>query len=154
MEYALPLLEWLLNIVFPYSAPDSSTVLQIRVPIPQSASVSVVGCFSEDRSPVTEPVGNVELSPPIQHNASPDDKSRATVTVSFHNVTKTKQCPDLFPNQLALRITCGSDTTPPIRKEDTTPLMRCPVFVLLIPLYMVSPMANFQRNAAFKTVCE
>ncbi|GFT40395.1 hypothetical protein TNCV_3115681, partial [Trichonephila clavipes] len=38
----------------------------------------------------------VELSPPVQHNASPDDnKPRTTVTISFHDVTEMKPSPDL-----------------------------------------------------------
>ncbi|GFV92349.1 hypothetical protein TNCV_3949591 [Trichonephila clavipes] len=44
MEYALPLLHWLLRTV----SPDCPTVLEVRVPIPQTASVSVVGCSPED----------------------------------------------------------------------------------------------------------
>ncbi|GFW45283.1 uncharacterized protein TNCV_4733911 [Trichonephila clavipes] len=64
---------------------------------------------------------NVELSSPVQHNASPDKNSRATVMVSFLDVTGIKQCPDLSSNQNALRIASGTEPTL-IRKEDTTPL--------------------------------
>ncbi|GFV26904.1 hypothetical protein TNCV_1452531 [Trichonephila clavipes] len=41
--------------------------------------------------------------------------------VSFFDVTGIKPCPDLSPNQNALRIVSGTDPTL-IRKEDTTPL--------------------------------
>lgn len=44
-------------------------------------------------------VKNVELSPPVQHNASPDDNSRTSIIVSFHDVNGIKMYPDLFPNQ-------------------------------------------------------
>ncbi|GFX30795.1 uncharacterized protein TNCV_656811 [Trichonephila clavipes] len=64
---------------------------------------------------------NVELSSPVQHNASPDKNSRTTVIVSFLHVTGIKPCPDLFANQNALRIAFGTEPTL-IRKEDTTPL--------------------------------
>ncbi|GFU65481.1 hypothetical protein TNCV_634041 [Trichonephila clavipes] len=37
----------------------------------------------------------VELSPPVQHYASPGDNSRTPVTVYFHDVTGRKPCPDL-----------------------------------------------------------
>ncbi|GFV51455.1 hypothetical protein TNCV_843941 [Trichonephila clavipes] len=62
-----------------------------------------------------------------------------------------KPCPDLSPNQLALRITCGTETSL-IHKEDTIPLKRCPVFCLLTPFETVPPMADFQREAGFRTV--
>ncbi|GFU70108.1 uncharacterized protein TNCV_3807391 [Trichonephila clavipes] len=78
-------------------------------------------------------VENVELSSPVQHNASPDKDSRITVTVSFLDVTGIKQGLDLSPNQNALRIASGTEPTL-IRKEDTTPLISCPVFVLSAPL--------------------
>ncbi|GFV24832.1 hypothetical protein TNCV_883001 [Trichonephila clavipes] len=52
-------------------------------------------------------VENVELSLPFQLNASPNNTSRTAVTVYFRDVTGMKPCPDLSPNQLALRITCG-----------------------------------------------
>ncbi|GFW35321.1 uncharacterized protein TNCV_594721 [Trichonephila clavipes] len=76
---------------------------------------------------------NVELSSPIQHNASSDKNSRTTVMVSFLDVTGIKPCRDLSPNQNALRIASGTEPTL-IRKEDTTPLISCPVFVLSAPL--------------------
>ncbi|GFX43383.1 uncharacterized protein TNCV_4874031 [Trichonephila clavipes] len=68
---------------------------------------------------------NVELSSPVKHNASPDKNSRTTVMVSFLDVTGKKPCPDLSPNQNALRIASGTEPTL-IRKEDTTPLISCP----------------------------
>ncbi|GFS83304.1 uncharacterized protein TNCV_600441 [Trichonephila clavipes] len=74
-------------------------------------------------------IENVVLSPPVQHNASPDKNSRTTVMVYFLDVTGIKPCPDLSPNQNALRIASGTEPTL-IRKEDTTPLISCPVFVL------------------------
>ncbi|GFW17446.1 uncharacterized protein TNCV_3240761 [Trichonephila clavipes] len=46
---------------------------------------------------------NVELSSPVQHNASPDKNSRTTVMVPFLDVTGIKPCPVLSPNQNALR---------------------------------------------------
>ncbi|GFT43496.1 uncharacterized protein TNCV_815411 [Trichonephila clavipes] len=67
------------------------------------------------------PIKNVELSLPVQHNASPDKNSRTTVMVSFLDVTSIKPCPNLSPNQNALRIASGTEPTL-IRKEDTTPL--------------------------------
>ncbi|GFX84119.1 uncharacterized protein TNCV_4859271 [Trichonephila clavipes] len=76
---------------------------------------------------------NVELSSPVQHNASPDKNTRTTVMVSFLDVTGIKPCPDLSPNQNALRIASGTEPTL-IRKEDTTPLISCPGFVLSAPL--------------------
>ncbi|GFW74267.1 uncharacterized protein TNCV_2524711 [Trichonephila clavipes] len=78
-------------------------------------------------------VENVEFSSPVQHNASPDKNSRTTVTVSSLDVTGIKLGPDLSPNQNALRIASGTEPTL-IRKEDTTPLISCPVFVLSAPL--------------------
>ncbi|GFW37524.1 hypothetical protein TNCV_861311 [Trichonephila clavipes] len=69
----------------------------------------------------------------LEHNASPDDSSRTTVTVSFRVVTGMRPQPDLSPNQLALRIVCGTETTL-ICKEDTSPMMRCPVLRLLTAL--------------------
>ncbi|GFY13715.1 elongation factor 2 [Trichonephila clavipes] len=74
-------------------------------------------------------VENVELSSPVQHNASPDKKSRTTVMVSFLDVTGKKPGPDLSPNQNVLRIASGTEATL-IRKEDTTPLISCPDFGL------------------------
>ncbi|GFT97737.1 uncharacterized protein TNCV_4229251 [Trichonephila clavipes] len=66
-------------------------------------------------------IENVELSSPVQHNASPDKNSRATVMVSFLDVTGIKPCPHLSPNQNALKITSGTESTL-IRIEDMTPL--------------------------------
>ncbi|GFT90650.1 uncharacterized protein TNCV_3128221 [Trichonephila clavipes] len=66
-------------------------------------------------------IENVELSSPGRRNASPDKISRTTVIVSFLDVTGIQPCPDLSPNQNALRIASGTETTL-IRKEDTTPL--------------------------------
>ncbi|GFW55217.1 uncharacterized protein TNCV_116031 [Trichonephila clavipes] len=78
-------------------------------------------------------IENVELSSPFQHNASSDKNSRTTVMVSFLDVTGIKPCPDLSPNQNALRIASGTEPTL-IRKEDTTQLISCTVFVLSAPL--------------------
>ncbi|GFV33630.1 uncharacterized protein TNCV_4567451 [Trichonephila clavipes] len=82
-------------------------------------------------------IENLELSSPVQHNASPYENSRTTVSqtplVSFLDVTGLKQCPDLSPNQNALRIDSATEPTL-IRKEDTTTLISCPVFVLSAPL--------------------
>ncbi|GFU22506.1 uncharacterized protein TNCV_1304171 [Trichonephila clavipes] len=78
-------------------------------------------------------IENVELSSPVQHNAFPNKNSRTSVMVSFLDVTGIKPCPDLSPNQNALRIASGTEPTL-IRKEDTTPLFSCPVFVLSAPL--------------------
>ncbi|GFW39920.1 uncharacterized protein TNCV_5116031 [Trichonephila clavipes] len=66
-------------------------------------------------------IANVELSSPVQHNASPDKNSRTTIMVSFYDVTGIKPCPDLSSNQNALRIASGTEATL-IPKEDTTPL--------------------------------
>ncbi|GFU61912.1 uncharacterized protein TNCV_4826821 [Trichonephila clavipes] len=66
-------------------------------------------------------IENVELSSPVQHNASPDKNSRTTEMVSFLDVTGIKPCPDLSPNQNASRIASGTEPTLN-RKEDTTPL--------------------------------
>ncbi|GFX27121.1 uncharacterized protein TNCV_440271 [Trichonephila clavipes] len=77
-------------------------------------------------------VENVELSSPIQQNASSDKNSRATVTVSFLDVTLIKPGPDLSPNQNVLRIASSTKRTL-IRKKDTTPLISCPVFGLSAP---------------------
>ncbi|GFV41239.1 uncharacterized protein TNCV_1859581 [Trichonephila clavipes] len=78
-------------------------------------------------------IENVELSSPVQHNATPYKNSRTTVIVYFLDVTGIKPSPDLFPNQNALRIASGTEPTL-IRKEDMTPLISCPVFVLYAPL--------------------
>ncbi|GFX98043.1 uncharacterized protein TNCV_4906931 [Trichonephila clavipes] len=63
----------------------------------------------------------------------PDKNSRTSVMVSFLDVTGIKPCPDLSPNQNALRIASGTEPTL-IRKEDMAPLISCPVFVLAAPL--------------------
>ncbi|GFU04115.1 uncharacterized protein TNCV_862721 [Trichonephila clavipes] len=78
-------------------------------------------------------VENVELSPPFQHNATPNDNCWTTIVGSFRNVTGMKPCSDLSPNQLAWRIACGVETTL-INEEDLTPLIRCPIFVFLTQL--------------------
>ncbi|GFW37424.1 uncharacterized protein TNCV_860311 [Trichonephila clavipes] len=78
-------------------------------------------------------VENMELSSPVQHNASSDKNSRTTVMVPFLDVTGIKPGPDLSPNQKALKIVSGTELTL-IRKEDATPLISCPVFVLSAPL--------------------
>ncbi|GFW91081.1 uncharacterized protein TNCV_1759551 [Trichonephila clavipes] len=78
-------------------------------------------------------IENVELSSPVQHNASPDKNSRTSIMVSFLDVTGIKPCPDISPNQNALRIASGTEPTL-IRKEDMTPLISSPVFVPLAPL--------------------
>ncbi|GFW06605.1 uncharacterized protein TNCV_2189381 [Trichonephila clavipes] len=78
-------------------------------------------------------VENVEPSSPVQHNASPDRNSRTTVMVSFLDVTGIKPGPDLSLNQNALRIASGTEPNL-TRKEDTTPLISCPVFGLSAPL--------------------
>ncbi|GFS69991.1 uncharacterized protein TNCV_747751 [Trichonephila clavipes] len=75
-------------------------------------------------------IENMELSSPVQHNASPDKNSRTTVMVSFLDVTGIKPCPDLSPNQNALRIASGTEPTL-IRKKDTTSLSS---FLLSAPL--------------------
>ncbi|GFT03405.1 uncharacterized protein TNCV_2985681 [Trichonephila clavipes] len=97
-------------------------------------------------------VENVEPSSPIHHNASTDKNSRSTVTVSFLDVSGIKPGPDLSPNQNALRI-IASGTEPTLsRKEDITPLISCPDFVLSAPLQTVAWVANFQREVAFRTM--
>ncbi|GFV42772.1 uncharacterized protein TNCV_841271 [Trichonephila clavipes] len=73
-------------------------------------------------------IENVELSSPVQYNASPDKNSRTSVMVSFLDVTGIKPCPDLSPNQNALRIASGTEPTL-TRKKDTTTLISCPVFL-------------------------
>ncbi|GFV33006.1 uncharacterized protein TNCV_2023741 [Trichonephila clavipes] len=188
MVYALPSLQWLLRTVPAYSEPAGATFLPVGVPIPQTASVRVVGCSPDDgvrwpihssdiftfqqllnsKSPMRpcivihknevwangiseqthigkkylltivipgykSSVENVEPISPIQHNASPDKNSRTTVTVSFLDVTGAKPGTDLSPNQNTSRIASCTQTTL-TRKEDTTPLISCPVFVLSAPL--------------------
>ncbi|GFX93064.1 uncharacterized protein TNCV_140081 [Trichonephila clavipes] len=87
-------------------------------------------------------VENVELSSPVQHNASPDKDSRTTVTVSFLDVTGIKPGLGRSPNQNASRIASGTEPTL-IRKEDTTPLISCPVFVLSTLMKTVASVVNF-----------
>ncbi|GFS69184.1 uncharacterized protein TNCV_4010321 [Trichonephila clavipes] len=98
-------------------------------------------------------IENVELSSPVQHNASPDKNSRTTVMVSFLDVTGIKKCPDLSPNQNALRLASGTEPTL-IRKEDTTPLTVVQFFLLSAPLSTVASVVNFQQEAAFRTAGE
>ncbi|GFV51959.1 uncharacterized protein TNCV_1323121 [Trichonephila clavipes] len=78
-------------------------------------------------------IQNVELSSAVQHNASPDKNSRTSGMMPFLDVTGIKSCPDLSPNQNVWRIASGTEPTL-IRKEDTTPWISCPVFVLSAPL--------------------
>ncbi|GFX22539.1 uncharacterized protein TNCV_2784751 [Trichonephila clavipes] len=78
-------------------------------------------------------VENVELSSPVQHNASPEKNSRTTVTVSFLDVNGINPGPDLSLNQNSLKIASGTELTL-IRKGDTTPYISCPVVVLSVPL--------------------
>ncbi|GFU63447.1 uncharacterized protein TNCV_44931 [Trichonephila clavipes] len=66
-------------------------------------------------------IENVELSSPIQRNASPDKNSSTPVMVHFLDVKGIKPCPDLSPNQNALRITSGNEPTL-FCKEDKTPM--------------------------------
>ncbi|GFV87951.1 uncharacterized protein TNCV_782321 [Trichonephila clavipes] len=78
---------------------------------------------SQQRSPTTDrpSIENVELSSPVQHNASTEKNPRTTVMVSFLDVTGIKPYPDLSPNQNALIIASGTEPTL-IPKEDTTPM--------------------------------
>ncbi|GFW13338.1 uncharacterized protein TNCV_3767551 [Trichonephila clavipes] len=92
-------------------------------------------------------VENVQLSSPVQHKTSPDKDSRATVTVSFLDVTGIKPCPDFSPNQNALKIASGTEPTL-IHKEDTTPLT---VVQFLCSLHHCK---RRRRLAAFRTVGE
>ncbi|GFX85184.1 uncharacterized protein TNCV_1647311 [Trichonephila clavipes] len=78
-------------------------------------------------------VENVELSSPVQHNASPGKNSRTTVMVYFLDVTGIRPGPDLSPNQNALRIASGAEPTL-IHKQDMNPLISSPAFVLSAPL--------------------
>ncbi|GFU92744.1 uncharacterized protein TNCV_2892531 [Trichonephila clavipes] len=78
-------------------------------------------------------VENTNLSVPVQHNFSLDVNSRTNLTVPFRDITGMKLSTDLSPNQLALKIACVRETIL-ICKEDTTPLMKCPVLALLTPL--------------------
>ncbi|GFY16460.1 uncharacterized protein TNCV_2351031 [Trichonephila clavipes] len=75
---------------------------------------------------------NVKLSSPVQHNASPDKNFKTTVTVSFVYDIGIKPSTYLSPNQNVLGIASGTKSTL-IRKEDTTPLISYPAFVLSTP---------------------
>ncbi|GFU40264.1 hypothetical protein TNCV_1733651 [Trichonephila clavipes] len=55
-------------------------------------------------------VKNGKLSSLVKQNASPDDNSSITATVSFRDVTEMKLCPDFSRSQLVLRIACGTET--------------------------------------------
>ncbi|GFU25108.1 uncharacterized protein TNCV_3360431 [Trichonephila clavipes] len=90
-------------------------------------------------------IENMELSSPVQHNASTDRNSRTTVMVSFLDVTGIKPCPDLSPNQNALRIASGAEPTL-IRKEDTTPLTVVQFLCSLHHCKTVASVVNFQRR--------
>ncbi|GFY22084.1 hypothetical protein TNCV_3297281 [Trichonephila clavipes] len=133
LGYALPFLQWLPCTVSSNSASDCPTGLEVRAlsPIPRSASVSVVGCFLEDK--IVLKYGRIaprkqthmgkdhlfaiaisgyrtsaENGEHIQKNTSTNDNSR---TISFDDVTGIKTCLDLSPNQLVLRIACVTETT-------------------------------------------
>ncbi|GFX51677.1 uncharacterized protein TNCV_5013801 [Trichonephila clavipes] len=86
---------------------------------------------SQKRSPVTDPLSKMWSS--VRPFSIMPPQTRTTVMVSFLDVTGIKPCPDLSPNQNALRIASGTEPTL-ILKEDTTPLISCPVFVLSAPL--------------------
>ncbi|GFV24563.1 uncharacterized protein TNCV_4087891 [Trichonephila clavipes] len=66
-------------------------------------------------------IENVELSSPVQHNASPDKNSRTTVMVSFLDVHWYKTVSRSLSNQNALRIASGTEPIL-VRKKDATPL--------------------------------
>ncbi|GFV93111.1 uncharacterized protein TNCV_2552021 [Trichonephila clavipes] len=78
-------------------------------------------------------VENVQLSSPVQHKASPDKDSRATITVSFLDVTGIKPGLDLSPNQNALRIASGTEPTL-IRKRGHDSIDQLSSFCALAPL--------------------
>ncbi|GFV33253.1 hypothetical protein TNCV_3949071 [Trichonephila clavipes] len=86
------------------------------------SAVSAVGCSLEDNLCLKRRAHST-----FQYDAFIDDNSRTTVMVSFRDVTRMKPCPDFFPNQLALRIACGTEMTF-ILTENTTPMMKCPVY--------------------------
>ncbi|GFY30803.1 uncharacterized protein TNCV_3119631 [Trichonephila clavipes] len=67
----------------------------------------------------------VELSSPVQHNASPDKNSRTTVMVSFLDVTGIKPCFDLSPNQNTLKIASGTEPTLIRKKETPLTVVQC-----------------------------
>ncbi|GFV99468.1 uncharacterized protein TNCV_5078321 [Trichonephila clavipes] len=104
MVYALPSLQWLLRTVSAYSEPAGATFL----------ATLYRKCGAQFA---------------VQHNASPDKNSDHRNGV-FLDATGIKPCPDLSPNQNALRIASGTEPTL-IRKEDTTPLISCPVLCSL-----------------------
>ncbi|GFY07726.1 hypothetical protein TNCV_4133231 [Trichonephila clavipes] len=64
---------------------------------------------------------SVELSPLVQHNVFPDGNSRTTVRSPSVMLQERNRIPTSTPNQLGLRITCGTKMNL-IRKEGTTPL--------------------------------
>ncbi|GFX25124.1 furin-like protease 2 [Trichonephila clavipes] len=92
---------------------------------------------------------NYHLSPPVQHNTSPDD-SRTTVTVSFRDLTGMKLCPDLSPKQLALRIACGTETNPIRREHDSVNGMSS--FCALYTTLNGAAGGHLSKDAAFRTV--
>ncbi|GFX80892.1 hypothetical protein TNCV_1908851 [Trichonephila clavipes] len=57
---------------------------------------------------------NVQLGPPVEHNAS-SDNSRSTVLISFRGATRMKPCLDLTPIQLTL-FELNTIKDPPRRK--------------------------------------
>ncbi|GFX58244.1 transposable element Tcb1 transposase [Trichonephila clavipes] len=57
----------------------------------------------------------------VRHNAFSDDNSRTNVKFLFRDVTTIKPFSDRAPNQLALGIACGTETTL-ICKDDMIPL--------------------------------
>ncbi|GFV98363.1 hypothetical protein TNCV_623221 [Trichonephila clavipes] len=65
-------------------------------------------------------VENVELSLPVQHNASSDSIPRIIVTVSLRDVTGMKPYPGLSSKKLSLRVTYGSGLQPSVRGSNTT----------------------------------
>ncbi|GFV24597.1 hypothetical protein TNCV_1914581 [Trichonephila clavipes] len=62
MRHALPLLQWLLGTVSPYPAPVCP-ILVVKVPTPQSASVSAFGCSPEDTFLVPKPYSSTKQAP-------------------------------------------------------------------------------------------
>ncbi|GFV87437.1 uncharacterized protein TNCV_4034091 [Trichonephila clavipes] len=141
MVYALPSLQWLLRTVSAYSEPAGATflaqLLNSKSPIWLCIVIHKNEVWANGTSeqthmekkyllPIAIPgyrssIENLELSSPVQPNASPDKNSRTTVMVSFLDVTGIKPCPYLSPNQNVLGIAYGTEPTL-IRKEDTTPL--------------------------------
>ncbi|GFY09180.1 uncharacterized protein TNCV_4663701 [Trichonephila clavipes] len=153
MVYAVPSLQWLLRTVSAYSESAGATFLAQLLNTKSSTWPCIVihknEVWANGTSEQTHmgkkylltlaipryrpSVENVELSSPVQNNASPEKNSRTTITVSFLDVTGIKPGPDFSPNQKALRIASGTEPTL-IRKEDMTPLISCPVFMLSAPL--------------------